>query len=70
MVLKMARVPLENTYFCKNYFRDVRYNPINNWVCRAMEKAADMGLISRFNLFAEPEKHISRIEALAIVLNG
>ncbi len=59
---------LPEKYFCKNYFRDVAYNPDNNWVCRAIEMASDRGIISRQNSDARPNDSISRSEALAVIM--
>ncbi len=54
MALKIRWIKLPEYYFCKNYFLDVKYNSENNWVCRAMEMAADNGIISRNNTKARP----------------
>lgn len=35
--LKMAGVLLPGDYFCQNYYDDVTYDPVNNWICRAVE---------------------------------
>jgi hypothetical protein len=70
VALRVADVSLEDTYFCKNYFRDVKYDRLNNWVCRAMEIAADYNIISRTNDYAKPKNAITRIEALAIIMRA
>lgn len=66
----MSNARLEERYFCRNYFIDVKYDRLNNWVCRAVEKAADLGIISRKNNYARPQDPITRIEALAIVMRA
>ena len=49
---------------CKKYFSDV----INNdWVCRAVEIAADLGFVSRSNSTYRPQANITRAESLALV---
>ncbi|MCB9806319.1 hypothetical protein H6768_00125 [Candidatus Peribacteria bacterium] len=70
VALKVADISLPEKYFCKNYFKDVQYDRINNWVCRAIEMAADYNIISRTNEAARPRIPISRIEALAIVMRA
>ncbi len=42
----------------------------NNWKCRAIEMAADNGIISRANTKARPNDPITLIEALAIILKS
>jgi hypothetical protein len=70
VALKVAEVHLPEKYFCKNYFRDVQYDRLNNWICRAIETASDYNIISRTNDLARPKTPISRIEALAIVMRA
>lgn len=70
IALRVGDIPLPEKYFCKNYFRDVAYNPVNNWICRAIEIAADNTIISRENPTARPDTPISRIEALAIIMRA
>lgn len=70
VALKVAEVTLPEKYFCRNYFRDVQYDRINNWICRAIETASDYNIISRTNDLARPKTPISRIEALAIVMRA
>lgn len=70
VALRVADISLPDKYFCKNYFRDVSYNPVNNWICRAIEIASDSGIISRENTTARPNTPISRIEALAITMRA
>jgi len=70
VALKVAEVNLPEKYFCRNYFRDVQYDRLNNWICRAIETASDYNIISRTNDLARPKTPISRIEALAIVMRA
>jgi len=70
VALRVGNVALPEKYFCKNYFRDVAYNPINNWICRAIEIASDNSIITRENTLARPSTPISRIEALAITMRA
>lgn len=70
VALRVADVTLPEKYFCRNYFRDVQYDRINNWICRAIETASDYNIISRSNDLARPKTPISRIEALAIVMRA
>ncbi len=56
---------LPENYICKKYFTDATQN---DWVCRALELAADNGIISRANTHARPTDRITRAEALAILL--
>lgn len=43
---------------------------MNNWICRAIEIAADQNIITRSNNLARPNTPISRIEALAIIMRA
>lgn len=70
VALRVGDVALPEKYFCKNYYRDVAYNPINNWICRAIEIASDNSIITRENTLARPSTPISRIEALAITMRA
>ena len=70
MALKIKWTNLLDNYACKNYFIDVKYDHTNNWICRAMEIAADQGIISRSNLKARPNDTITRAEALAIFIKA
>lgn len=70
MALKIRWIKLPEYYFCKDYFSDVQYNPQNNWVCRAMELAADDGIISRKNTKARPTDFITKSETLAILMKA
>lgn len=67
IALKIKWVSLPNNYYCKNYFSDVKYNEGNNWICRAVELAADNWLISKSNKTFRPQDTITRAEALAII---
>lgn len=67
MVLKLTNITLPENYFCQNYFRDVAYVAGNNWVCRAIEIAADAGIVSRNNQYARPLDTVSRSEALGLI---
>lgn len=42
----------------------------NDWVCAVVEKAADIGLISRNNKKFDPQRNISSPEAIALVLRS
>ena len=46
IALKFAGEKVPEPYTCKKYFTDVTQN---DWVCAAVEKAADIGLINRNN---------------------
>ena len=61
---------MPDSYYCKNYFSDVKYNANNNWICRAVELAADDGIISRANTKARPQDSITKAEALGAVINS
>ncbi len=65
MALKIKGVVLPDNYTCKQYFTDAVQN---DWVCRAVELAADNGIISRANTRARPTDTVTRAEALAILL--
>jgi hypothetical protein len=64
MALKIKGIPLPENYKCKKYFVDTIKN---DWVCRAVELAADNGIITRSNKYANPGKNITRAEALGII---
>lgn len=70
IALKVKWIILPEKYMCKNYFTDVKYNPINNWICRAVELAADAVIISRINTKFRPHDTITRAEALAILMSS
>lgn len=65
--LKLKGTTLPGNYQCKKYFSDVT---ANDWICRAVEIAADEGLISRANKLFNPQKNITRSESLAIILKA
>ncbi len=67
MALKIKWITLPENYTCKKYFADATKN---DWVCRAVELAADNGIISRNNTYANPGKSITRAEALAMVVKA
>jgi hypothetical protein len=69
MALKIKWITLPNDYTCKNYFSDVKYDAKNNWICRAVELAADNWLVTRANLKFRPQDKITKVEALAIMLS-
>lgn len=68
--LKIKWVTLPEKYTCKNYFSDVKYDVVNNWKCRAVEIAADNGLVSRNNKIFRPQDRITRAEALSILIKA
>lgn len=68
MALKIKSTTLPESYSCKNYFSDVKYDAKNNWVCRAMEIGADGGIISKSNIRGRPSDIVTRAEALAMVV--
>lgn len=65
--LKLKGTALPENYQCKKYFSDVT---ANDWICRAVEIAADEGLISRANKTFNPQRNITRSESLAIILKA
>lgn len=67
IALKIKWTTPPNNYRCKWYFSDVRNN---DWICRAVEIAADQGLVSRKNKTFRPQDKITNAEALAIILNA
>lgn len=70
VALRVGNINLPEEYFCRNYYRDVSYSPLNNWICRAIEIAADNNIITRENVVARPSDAISRIEALAVIMKA
>ena len=64
IALKMKGVELPSDYTCKKYFSDVT---TNDWVCRAVEIAADNGIISKSNSTFRPRDSVTRAEALAML---
>jgi hypothetical protein len=67
MALKVKGITLPENYKCKKYFADATKN---DWVCRAVELAADNGIITRSNKYANPGKDVTRAEALAMVMKA
>lgn len=64
IALKFKGIELPEGYVCKKYFSDV----VNNdWICRAVEIAADMGFVSRSNTTYRPQANITRAESLAMI---
>ena len=70
VALSVGDIQLPENYFCKDYFGDVSYTPLNNWICRAVEIAADNDIITRENSFVRSSSPISRIEALGITMKA
>jgi hypothetical protein len=66
IALKLKWVTLPS-YQCKWYFSDVRNN---DWICRAVELAADNSLVTRANARFRAQDNITRAEALAIVMKA
>lgn len=64
IALKMKGVEIPADYTCKKYFSDVTNN---DWVCRAVELAADNGIISKSNSTFRPKDFVTRAEALAML---
>ena len=64
MALKLKWTTLPENYVCKKYFSDTTKN---DWMCRATELGADLGIVSRTNKKARPQDTITRAEALAIL---
>jgi len=64
IALKMKWVELPVNYVCRKYFSDVT---TNDWVCRAVELAADHGIISRANTTFRPKDSVTRAESLAML---
>jgi hypothetical protein len=67
MALKIKGITLPDNYQCKKYFADATKN---DWVCRAVELAADNGIITRSNKNANPGMYVTRAEALAMTFNA
>ena len=68
MALKVKGITLPENYKCKKYFADVTSS--SDWVCRVIEVAADNGIITRNNKYANPGMYITRAEALAMVMKA
>jgi len=67
MALAVKGVEVPADYTCKKYFADVIKN---DWVCGVIETAADNGIITRSNRYANPGKDISRSEALKMIMTA
>lgn len=66
IALKIKGVKDPASYKCKKYFSDTVQN---DWVCRAVEVAADNWIVSRNNKF-RPQDKITRAEALALLMRA
>ncbi len=64
IALKMKGVEIPKDVPCKKYFSDVI---ASDWVCRAVELAADNGIISKTNTKFRPTDFVTRAEALAML---
>lgn len=69
MSLKLRGVALPSNYSCKGYYTDATFDSssADAWVCRAVELAADRGLVTRDNTTTRPRDKITKAEALAII---
>lgn len=67
IALKTAWIQLPDNYKCRGYFTDVR---TNDWVCRAVEIAADGNFVSRTNPTFRHQSAVTRAEALAIIMQA
>jgi len=63
-LLQEADIPED--YRCRNYFDDVS-TAVSKWICRAVELAADEGLITKLNDIFRPQEDITRAEAFSIL---
>ncbi|MCB9807273.1 hypothetical protein H6768_05345 [Candidatus Peribacteria bacterium] len=72
MTLKLKGVALPSNYTCKGYFTDAIFasSSPDAWVCRAVELAADRGLITRDSATTRPRDKITKAEALALAWKG
>ena len=61
IALKIKGIILPEDYQCKGHFKDAQNN---DWICRAVELAADYAIINASNEKARPNDMISRAEAL------
>lgn len=55
------------SYTCKKYFSDTT---ANDWICRAIEIAADAWFVSRTNKKFRPQDKITRAEALSVLMKA
>jgi hypothetical protein len=67
IALKLRGTTLPEGYTCKRYFGDTIRN---DWICRAVELAADAGFVSRTNTRFRPQDKITRAEAFSILLKS
>lgn len=67
IALKLRGTTLPEGYTCKRYFGDTIRN---DWICRAVELAADAGLVSRTNTKFRPQDKITRAEALVMLMRA
>lgn len=67
IALKFAGEKVPEPYTCKKYFSDVTQN---DWICAAVEKAADIGLINRSNKKFNPQSNITSPEAISLILKS
>lgn len=67
IALKFAGHKISEPFTCKKYFADVTQD---DWICATVEKAADVGLISRNNKNFNPQSNITRPEAVALILKS
>ena len=70
MAAKVGKFNLPEGYTCRSIFSDVTSAKPNTWACRAIEIAADNGVVSKLNKTFRPESNITRAEALAILLKA
>jgi hypothetical protein len=64
------QINLPELYTCENMFADVQQNRPNTWACRSIETAVRRGIITTKNQNFRPESHITRAEALSILLGS
>jgi hypothetical protein len=69
VAMKLGWIHLPETYLCRDYFSDVQQRA-DNWICRAVELAADNALVTRANKRFRPQDTITRAEALAIMVSA
>lgn len=70
MAMRIWNFNLPENYTCKETFQDVSASQPNTWACRAVEVAADNGIVTTSNKTFRPEAYITRAEALAILLKA
>jgi hypothetical protein len=67
IALKVKWIQAPGSYKCKKYFSDTVQN---DWICRAIEIAADNWLVSKENKKFRPQDKITRSEALAMLMKA